>query len=167
VILDPPYSDEEALELYATPKLRPAQYTREAVRVCKLGGWVVVYTDREPRGRRAATTTMRIVVVLRPTTGRACAWSSRSASPGCRSTAPSPASPLVARTLRELRLDRGLSLRDLSELAGLNRATVSQIERGRLVATPAELSRLEAALDLPLATLNTKPMAVYEEERRA
>lgn len=67
VILDPPYSDEEALELYATTvKLRPALYTKEAVRVCKPGGWVVVYTDREPRRPPRCNHTMRIVVVLRP-----------------------------------------------------------------------------------------------------
>jgi SAM-dependent methyltransferase len=66
VILDPPYSDEEAARLYKTPKLRPAQYTREAVRVCKPGGWVVVYTDREPNRPPRCNHTMRIVVVLRP-----------------------------------------------------------------------------------------------------
>lgn len=66
VILDPPYSDEEAAELYQTPKLRPALYTREAVRVCKPGGWVVVYTDREPARPPRCNHTLRIVVVLRP-----------------------------------------------------------------------------------------------------
>lgn len=67
VILDPPYSDEEARTLYGTTKkLRPAQYTREAVRVCKPGGWVVVYTDREPNRPPRCNHTMRIVVVLRP-----------------------------------------------------------------------------------------------------
>ncbi len=67
VILDPPYSDEEALELYATKiRLRPAVYTAEAVRVCRQGGWVVVYTDREPRRPPRCNHTMRIVVVLRP-----------------------------------------------------------------------------------------------------
>jgi SAM-dependent methyltransferase len=66
VILDPPYSDEEAKLLYGTPRLRPAQYTREAVRVCKPGGWVVVYTDREPTRPPRCNHTLRIVVVLRP-----------------------------------------------------------------------------------------------------
>ena len=54
VILDPPYSDEEALELYETPPLRPRVYTREAVRVLREGGWLVVATlpvtvSSEPR----------------------------------------------------------------------------------------------------------------------
>lgn len=67
VILDPPYSDDEALELYGvTRKLRPALYTREAVRVCKQGGWVVVYTDREPARPPRCNPTLRIVVTLRP-----------------------------------------------------------------------------------------------------
>ena len=66
VILDPPYSDEEAMELYETPKLRPGVYTREAVRVLKEGGWLVVYTDREPVRPPRTNHTMRIVVVLRP-----------------------------------------------------------------------------------------------------
>lgn len=66
VILDPPYSDGEALELYETPPLRPAVYTREAVRVLREGGWLVVYTDREPRRPARCNHAMRIVVVLRP-----------------------------------------------------------------------------------------------------
>lgn len=66
VVLDPPYSDEEALELYGTPKLRPAVFTREAVRVLRPGGWLVVYGDREPRRPPGCNHTLRIVVVLRP-----------------------------------------------------------------------------------------------------
>lgn len=66
VVLDPPYSDEEARELYDTPRLRPGVYTREAVRVCREGGWVVVYGDREPRRPPRCNHTLRIIVVLRP-----------------------------------------------------------------------------------------------------
>jgi SAM-dependent methyltransferase len=66
VILDPPYSDEEAAELYDTPKLRPGVYTAEAVRVLRDGGWLCVYTDREPRRPPRCNHTLRIVVVLRP-----------------------------------------------------------------------------------------------------
>lgn len=66
VVLDPPYSDEEARELYATPKLRPAQYTREAVRVLREGGWLVVYGDREPARPARCNHALRIMVVLRP-----------------------------------------------------------------------------------------------------
>jgi SAM-dependent methyltransferase len=66
VILDPPYSDEEAQDLYGTPKLRPSVYTREAVRVLREGGWLVVYGDREPARPPRCNHTLRIVVVLRP-----------------------------------------------------------------------------------------------------
>jgi SAM-dependent methyltransferase len=68
VILDPPYSDEEARELYAAnlPKLRPSVYTKEAVRVLKRGGWLVVYGDREPRRPPCCNHHSRILVVLRP-----------------------------------------------------------------------------------------------------
>jgi SAM-dependent methyltransferase len=66
VILDPPYSDEEARELYGTPRLRPGVYTAEAVRVLREGGWLCVYTDREPRRPPRCNHAMRIMVVLRP-----------------------------------------------------------------------------------------------------
>jgi SAM-dependent methyltransferase len=66
VVLDPPYSDQEARELYETPPLRPALYTREAVRVLRQGGWLVVYTDREPARPPRCNHALRIVVVLRP-----------------------------------------------------------------------------------------------------
>jgi len=66
VVLDPPYSDAEADDLYKTPPLRQAVYTREAVRVLKPGGWLCVYTDREPARPPRCNHTLRIVVVLRP-----------------------------------------------------------------------------------------------------
>jgi SAM-dependent methyltransferase len=66
VILDPPYSDEEARELYETPPLRPGEYTAEAVRVLREGGWLVVYGDTEPRRPPRCNHALRIVVVLRP-----------------------------------------------------------------------------------------------------
>lgn len=42
-ILDPPYSDEYSKVLYKTGKLSFGRYTKEAVRVVKLGGYIVVY----------------------------------------------------------------------------------------------------------------------------
>jgi SAM-dependent methyltransferase len=66
VILDPPYSDEEAADLYQTPPLRRAEYTREAVRVLREGGFLCVYTDREPARPPRCNHTARIVVILRP-----------------------------------------------------------------------------------------------------
>lgn len=66
VILDPPYSDEEARDLYETGPLNRAKYTREAVRVLREGGWLCVYTDREPARPPRCNHTLRIMVVLRP-----------------------------------------------------------------------------------------------------
>ena len=66
VILDPPYSDEEAATLYETPPLKPAVYTQEAVRVLREGGWLVVYGDREPPRPTRCNHALRIVVILRP-----------------------------------------------------------------------------------------------------
>jgi len=73
VILDPPYSDQQAADLYGTPKLNKAQYIREAVRVTREGGWVVVYGDKEPARPARCNHAFRIVVVLRPNhTSRIC-----------------------------------------------------------------------------------------------
>lgn len=66
VILDPPYSDEEASELYGTPPLKQSLYVKEAVRVLKEGGWFCIYTDREPARPPRCNHAFRIVVVLRP-----------------------------------------------------------------------------------------------------
>jgi ribosome-binding protein aMBF1 (putative translation factor) len=54
-----------------------------------------------------------------------------------------------ARTLRELRHQRGVSLRDLEQQTGINRAAWSQIEHGRLLPDPRHLAALSAALDVP------------------
>ena len=63
VILDPPYSDEEAEWLYGTPKLRPGVYKREAVRVCRTGGHVAVYHRQQP-ARLPGTRLVRRIVIL-------------------------------------------------------------------------------------------------------
>ncbi len=44
VILDPPYSNEENEEIYGnTGKLKWGTYTKEAIRVTKPGGFIVIY----------------------------------------------------------------------------------------------------------------------------
>ena len=43
VILDPPYSDAYSKKLYGTKKLKWGQYTKEAVRVLKKQGYLVMY----------------------------------------------------------------------------------------------------------------------------
>ena len=55
--------------------------------------------------------------------------------------APSP----YLRTLRTLRLDRGYSLQTLADRAGINKGSISQIERGVKIATAAEAQKLAGA----------------------
>ena len=43
VLCDPPYSDEEARKLYGTPKLIFRTWAREAIRVLKKGGVLILY----------------------------------------------------------------------------------------------------------------------------
>uniref|UniRef100_A0A6H1ZRB6 Methyltransferase n=2 Tax=viral metagenome TaxID=1070528 RepID=A0A6H1ZRB6_9ZZZZ len=42
-LLDPPYSDDYSKELFGTGKVHPSQYNKEAVRITKPGGFVVLY----------------------------------------------------------------------------------------------------------------------------
>lgn len=65
-------------------------------------------------------------------------------------------------TLRELRIAQGAKLRELAAVAGLSPGLLSQIERGRLVATPAEADRIAHALRLPAGALVTRTMLVHE-----
>lgn len=69
----------------------------------------------------------------------------------------------VPRTLRELRMARGITLRELAERSGVAAAIVSQVERGRLVATPGEAAALAVALGLEADGLVTRTMLVHEE----
>ena len=43
VICDPPYSDKLSKEMYGGPPIKYKTYMNEAVRVCKVGGFVVSY----------------------------------------------------------------------------------------------------------------------------
>ena len=43
ILADPPYSDEEAKELYGTPKLKYKKWTSEADKVLRRGGLLIVY----------------------------------------------------------------------------------------------------------------------------
>ena len=66
VILDPPYSDEEAEWLYGTPKLKPGRFQAEACRVTRPGGFVALYHKKQPkRPADGWTLTHRVVVLTR------------------------------------------------------------------------------------------------------
>lgn len=69
-------------------------------------------------------------------------------------------------TLRELRLQRGWSLNDLAQLCEIPKAIISQIERGRMVATAQEADRLAAVFGYPPGALQTKPMLFLIEAPR-
>ena len=43
ILADPPYSDEEAKELYGTPKLKYKKWTAECDKVLESGGLLIVY----------------------------------------------------------------------------------------------------------------------------
>jgi len=58
----------------------------------------------------------------------------------------------VGRRLRELRNERGYSIRLLAENSGLNFNTLSLIENGRTSPSVSTLQQLALALDIPMAT---------------
>ena len=68
-----------------------------------------------------------------------------------------PAEFLVAKRLRELRTQRGYSLRALADRSGLNINTLSLIENGKTSASVSTLQQLARALAVPIT-------AFFEEE---
>lgn len=65
VLLDPPYSDEYSERLYATKGVKFKDYTSEAVRVCKEGGYVVMYHYLATPTIRGTRLTKRIFIETR------------------------------------------------------------------------------------------------------
>ncbi len=61
-----------------------------------------------------------------------------------------PTEILVGRNLREIRSKRGLSLRALAELSGLNVNTLSLVENGKSSPSVGTLQQLAQALDVPI-----------------
>lgn len=59
----------------------------------------------------------------------------------------------IGRSLRVARIDRGLSLGELAEMAGLSKSILSRIERGDGNPSIETLWRISQALDVPLGTL--------------
>lgn len=60
---------------------------------------------------------------------------------------------LLAARVRDLRKAQGATLDQLAQRSGVSRSMISLIERGASSPTAAVLSKLAAALDVPLATL--------------
>jgi len=63
----------------------------------------------------------------------------------------------VLHTLRQIRVGRGWTLGQLASATGINKGTLSQIERGRLVASQHELRLIAAALELDMLENRTVP----------
>ena len=69
----------------------------------------------------------------------------------------------VGRRLRELRIERGLSIRALAEQSGLNVNTLSFIENGKTSPSVSTLQQVAAALELPINAffeIKTNPQAI-------
>ncbi|CCD95761.1 Uncharacterized HTH-type transcriptional regulator y4dJ (modular protein) [Bradyrhizobium sp. ORS 375] len=66
----------------------------------------------------------------------------------------------LARNLRRLRLDKGLTQEELANAAGLRQALISELEAGKLDVRIDTLSRVAIALDATLAEL------FHESQRR-
>lgn len=68
------------------------------------------------------------------------------------SYANSPAEVLVGRKMRELRTQRGYSLRALADRSGLNVNTLSLVENGKSSPSVSTLQQLAQALEVPITT---------------
>jgi transcriptional regulator with XRE-family HTH domain len=68
-------------------------------------------------------------------------------------TSPEDTADALARNLRRLRTERGLTLEELAKRAGVSRSMLIQIEQKRVNPTLATLVRLAQALDVGLAEL--------------
>lgn len=75
----------------------------------------------------------------------------------------------IARQLKSLRASRGWTLEHLAQASAVSRGMISKIERGEASATAALLSRLAAALQVPLSQLlaaDRVPAAVSRKAER-
>lgn len=79
-----------------------------------------------------------------PTTGGFCKTPSEDARRPGR-----PSKRRAARPVRAVREEREISLRELEELTGINRAVWSQIETGQKLPGPEHIAALSTALDVP------------------
>jgi quercetin dioxygenase-like cupin family protein len=68
----------------------------------------------------------------------------------------------VGKAIRTLRKEKGLSLRELSRLAGLSTSFLSMVERGRSSLALTSLNNVAKALDTDLAELFTSERKVRE-----
>jgi len=70
----------------------------------------------------------------------------------------------IGPTLRRVRRERGITIKEVSQEAGLSKSFVSQVEAGDANPSIASLKRIASALDLPLATLFVSTGSAAESE---
>ncbi|MDI1442420.1 helix-turn-helix transcriptional regulator [Polyangium sp. 6x1] len=80
-----------------------------------------------------------------------------------RRTTPSPGAAKVGARIRDLRLERGLSLQQVAEAGQLSKGHLSSIEHGLAAITIETLERIARGLDLLAMDLCTFP----EDDERA
>jgi transcriptional regulator with XRE-family HTH domain len=78
------------------------------------------------------------------------------------SSQPEPDAGEVGPRLRQLRDQKGLSARQVADLAGLTPAYLSRLENGRVSPTVTTLARLVAAMGETMATLFQEPPGAQE-----
>lgn len=76
----------------------------------------------------------------------------------------------LGKTIKEIRIDRGMSIKDLAELVGVSSSLLSQIERGLANPSLNTLRSISINLDVPMFSLfldedNNHPMVVRKEDR--
>jgi transcriptional regulator with XRE-family HTH domain len=72
---------------------------------------------------------------------------------GERGLAVDDTSARLGRRLREIRMGRGLSLQDAARRAGLSKSFLSEVEQGRVSPSVASLTKIAAALGIPIGSL--------------
>ena len=72
----------------------------------------------------------------------------------------------LGRTLRELRISRGLTLRDVAALLAVSPATLSAIENGKTGISSERIARLAEALDVPVQRVFATPNGVASGPER-
>src|SRR5215207_8138908 len=65
--------------------------------------------------------------------------------------------------LRILRVERGLTLRDAEQLTGVDKDTLSKIERGRRHPHDVTLAKIAQGYDVPVEELLEEPVAPLDE----